>query len=207
MFLGWPFSKLFAKCWSVNKHGISEMGLPALYGHKEILVNSSLKATKRNWPWSSQKFRWAIQCHLGPLVFRIMPLFSTLTFSLPSSTPQPSIYTHMWCSCCILEELLWLLLNMWYVLNFILLSVMFRCAYCFYFVMLLFVMHFHMTCLNSSNGTMWDLYATSIELLESLILSHIANQLNLLIHEFVYWISMGECNTILSAYTKYRHLG
>ena len=32
---------------SQNKHGISEWGLLALYGHKGILVNS-LKATKKN---------------------------------------------------------------------------------------------------------------------------------------------------------------
>ena len=45
MFLSDPFQKLFAKF--RNEHGISEWGLLALYGHnKEILVNSSLKATK-----------------------------------------------------------------------------------------------------------------------------------------------------------------
>ena len=32
----------------VNKHGISEWGLLALYRHKEILVNSSLKEEKKN---------------------------------------------------------------------------------------------------------------------------------------------------------------
>ena len=47
MFLGWPFSKMFSKFWSVNKHGISECGLLALYGHKEILVNSYLKVTRK----------------------------------------------------------------------------------------------------------------------------------------------------------------
>ena len=49
MFLEWPFSELFLKFWSVNKHGtcISEWKLLALYRHKEILVNSSLKATKK----------------------------------------------------------------------------------------------------------------------------------------------------------------
>ena len=31
MFLEWPFSKLFLKFWSVNKHGISEWRLLALY--------------------------------------------------------------------------------------------------------------------------------------------------------------------------------
>ena len=31
----------------VNKHGISEWRLLALYRHKEILVNSFLKATKK----------------------------------------------------------------------------------------------------------------------------------------------------------------
>ena len=46
--MGDPFQKLFAKFRSVNKHGISEWGLFALYRHKEILVNSFLKATKKN---------------------------------------------------------------------------------------------------------------------------------------------------------------
>ena len=41
------FLKLFVKFWSVNKHGISEWGLLALYKHIEILVKSSLKATKK----------------------------------------------------------------------------------------------------------------------------------------------------------------
>ena len=69
MFLEWPFSELFLKFWSVNKHSISEWRLLALYRHKEILVNSSLKATKKkNWLEQSQKIRWAIQGHLGPLV-------------------------------------------------------------------------------------------------------------------------------------------
>ena len=47
MLLGWPFSKLFVKFWSIHKHGISECGLLALYKHIEILVNSSLKAEKK----------------------------------------------------------------------------------------------------------------------------------------------------------------
>ena len=68
MFLEWPFSELFLKFWSVNKHGISEWRLLALYRHKEILVNSSLKTTRKKWLEQSQKFRWAIQGHLGPLV-------------------------------------------------------------------------------------------------------------------------------------------
>ena len=63
MFFGWPFSKIVGEIWSVNKHGICEWGLLALYGHKEILVNSSPKAQKKKWPWYSQKFRWAIQGH------------------------------------------------------------------------------------------------------------------------------------------------
>ena len=45
--LGWPFQKLFAKVLWVNKHGISKWGLLALYKHIEILVNSSLKPTKK----------------------------------------------------------------------------------------------------------------------------------------------------------------
>ena len=44
-----PFQKMFSKFRSVNNHGINEWGLLALYRHKEILVNSSLKATKRKW--------------------------------------------------------------------------------------------------------------------------------------------------------------
>ena len=68
MFLEWPFSELFLKFWSVNKHGITVWRLLALYRHKEIHVNSSLKATKKNWLQQSQKIRWAIQSHLGPLV-------------------------------------------------------------------------------------------------------------------------------------------
>ena len=47
MFLECPFSELFLKFWSVNKHCISEWGLLELYRHKEVLVNSSLKATKK----------------------------------------------------------------------------------------------------------------------------------------------------------------
>ena len=71
IFLEWPFPELFLKFWSVNKHGISEWRLLALYIHKEILVNSSLKATKKKkkiWKEQSQKIRWAIQGYLGPLV-------------------------------------------------------------------------------------------------------------------------------------------
>ena len=47
MFLEWPFSELFLKFWSVNKHGISEWRLLALYRHKEILVNSSENDKKK----------------------------------------------------------------------------------------------------------------------------------------------------------------
>ena len=68
MFLEWPFSELFLKFWSVDKHGISEWRLLALYRRKEILVNSSLKTTRKKWLEQSQKIRWAIQGHLGPLV-------------------------------------------------------------------------------------------------------------------------------------------
>ena len=68
MFFEWPFSELFLKFWSVNKHGISEWRLLALYRHKEILVNSSLKTTRKKWFEQSQKIRWVIQGHLGPLV-------------------------------------------------------------------------------------------------------------------------------------------
>ena len=43
------FKKMFAKFWSVNKQGISEWELHALYKHIEIFVNSSLKATKNGY--------------------------------------------------------------------------------------------------------------------------------------------------------------
>ena len=69
MFLEWPFLELFLKFWSVSKHGISEWRLLSLHRHKEILVNSSLKTTKKKWLEQSQKIRWVIQGHLGPLVF------------------------------------------------------------------------------------------------------------------------------------------
>ena len=47
LFFGDPFQILFAKFLSVNKHGINKWGLLAPYKHIEILVNSSLKATKK----------------------------------------------------------------------------------------------------------------------------------------------------------------
>ena len=49
MFLGWPFSKMFAKFWSVNKHGSGKWGLLALYGHEEILKKTSTKPLVRFW--------------------------------------------------------------------------------------------------------------------------------------------------------------
>ena len=76
MFLEWPFSELFLKFLSVNKHGISEWRLLALYRHKEILVNSSLKTTRKKWLEQSQKIRWAIQGHLGPLVYFLRQYYS-----------------------------------------------------------------------------------------------------------------------------------
>ena len=36
-FLEDPFQKVFAKFWSVHKHGSGERGLLALYGYEEIL--------------------------------------------------------------------------------------------------------------------------------------------------------------------------
>ena len=39
--LGNPFQNLFAKFWSIHKDGSGEWGLLALYGHEEILKNSS----------------------------------------------------------------------------------------------------------------------------------------------------------------------
>ena len=92
MFLEWPFSELFLKFWSVNKHGISEWRLLALYRHKEILVNSSLKATKKNGLEQSQKIRWAIQGHLGPLV-----LLTSL--NIFTSTGQCAIVIALCLSC------------------------------------------------------------------------------------------------------------
>ena len=80
IFLEWSCSELFLKFWSVNKHGISEWRLLALYRHKEILVNSSLKATKKkkNWQEQSQKIRWAIQAILALLYFFFSKCFQPL---------------------------------------------------------------------------------------------------------------------------------
>ena len=47
--LGDPFYKLFAKFWSVHKHGSGEWGLLALSGHEEILKKSSPKLQVRFW--------------------------------------------------------------------------------------------------------------------------------------------------------------
>ena len=88
-----PFQKLFAKFWSVNKHGISEWGLLALYEHKEILVNSSLKVTKKNWLRSSQKFRWAIQALLSTFFLILYRAF--WTFSSFSNKPW---FLHVCCT-------------------------------------------------------------------------------------------------------------
>ena len=101
VFLEWPFSELFLKFWSVNKHGISEWRLLALYRHKEILVNFSLKATKKNWLEQSQKIRWAIQGHLGPLVLLFLQYF------LPFLIQFSSVIPHTFSS----QQLLWMSLN------------------------------------------------------------------------------------------------
>ena len=45
--LGDPLQKLFAKFWSIHKHGSGEWGLLALYGHEEILKKSSPKPLVR----------------------------------------------------------------------------------------------------------------------------------------------------------------
>ena len=42
-----PFQKLFAKFWSVYKHGSGEWGLFALYRHEEIFKKSSVKPLVR----------------------------------------------------------------------------------------------------------------------------------------------------------------
>ena len=47
--LGDPFQKLFAKFWSVHKHGSGEWGLLTLYGHEEILKKSSSKPLVTFW--------------------------------------------------------------------------------------------------------------------------------------------------------------
>ena len=39
--LGDPFQKVFAKFWSIHKHGSGEWGLLALYEHEEVLKKSS----------------------------------------------------------------------------------------------------------------------------------------------------------------------
>ena len=56
------FQKLYQGCKKSGLCGkglnmVQIWGLLELYGHKDILVNSSLKATKKNRLWSSQKFR------------------------------------------------------------------------------------------------------------------------------------------------------
>ena len=48
--LGDPFQKVFAKFWSVHKHGSGEWGLLALWGHEEILKKSpSPKLMVKSW--------------------------------------------------------------------------------------------------------------------------------------------------------------
>ena len=56
--LGDLFQKLFAKLWSVKKHGSGE------WGYKILLLRNSWKKKKKSYGL----FRWAIQGHLGPLV-------------------------------------------------------------------------------------------------------------------------------------------
>ena len=47
--LGDPFQILFAKVWSVHKHGSGEWRLFALYRHEEILKKSSQKPLVQFW--------------------------------------------------------------------------------------------------------------------------------------------------------------
>ena len=122
MFLEWPFSELFLKFWSVNKHGISEWRLLALYRHKEIHVNSSLQMTKK-------MARAISKNHV--------------------SDPGPS-----WPSC---------FLEVVYAISRVV-------------------------------SMSWNM--TGCHRLSNLIFSHVEHVL----------LSIGECNTILSAYTLYRHL-
>ena len=77
MFLEWPFSELFLKFWSVNKHGISEWRLLALYRHKEILLNSSLKATKKKIGKSHRKKSGEWSRAILALLFSIFVKFSS----------------------------------------------------------------------------------------------------------------------------------
>ena len=51
-FLGWPFSKMFAKFWSVYKYGSGEWGLFALYRREEIHVCIVQKNLVRRNHWS-----------------------------------------------------------------------------------------------------------------------------------------------------------
>ena len=53
--MGDPFQKLFAKFGFVYKHGSGEWGLPALYGHKEILKKSSSLKQGSDFEIISQK--------------------------------------------------------------------------------------------------------------------------------------------------------
>ena len=99
---GNPFQKVFAKFWFLHKHGSGEWGLLALYRHKEILVNSSLKATK-NWLEQSKKIRWVIQGHLGPLVYEIHGLKNDCDWSMPSKFMMPRCRSSFWHVCVSLE--------------------------------------------------------------------------------------------------------
>ena len=47
--LGDPFQKLFAKFWSIYKHGSGKWKLLALYRHEEILKKSSSPKPLRGW--------------------------------------------------------------------------------------------------------------------------------------------------------------
>ena len=89
------------------------MGLLTLYGHEEILLNSSLKATK-NWLGSSKKFRWVIQGHLGPLDKPLSVYFycfylslkTSLSLCLPvSPLPLLSLFLSLQSVCCLVSRL------------------------------------------------------------------------------------------------------
>ena len=53
MFLGWPFSKIVRKFWSVQKHGSGEWGLLAVYRNEEILfkIFREILIYQETWLW------------------------------------------------------------------------------------------------------------------------------------------------------------
>ena len=66
---GEPCPKLFAKFWSVQKHGSGEWGLLALYEHEETLNKSSPKPLGKFWPNLAWMFLERSGCHGNQMEF------------------------------------------------------------------------------------------------------------------------------------------